>query len=45
MSNEFDEYSKKYKINSVPTIIFNEKVKREGQMSEEAFVNYLVTSS
>ena len=45
MSNEFDEYSKNYKVNSVPTIIFNEKVKREGQMSEEAFVNYLVTSS
>lgn len=45
MSNEFEEYSEKYKISAVPTVIFNEKFSREGQMAEEAFVNYLVVSS
>ncbi len=45
MSNEFEEYSNKYKVKAVPTVIFNEKFTKEGQMSEEAFVNYLVVSS
>lgn len=45
MSNEFEEYSNKYKIKAVPTVIFNEKFSREGQMAEDAFVNYLVVSS
>lgn len=45
MSNEFEEYSNKYKISAVPTVIFNEKFSREGQMAEETFVNYLVVSS
>jgi glutaredoxin-like protein len=45
MSNEFEEYSKRYKINAVPTIVFNEEFSREGQMTEETFVNYLVVSS
>lgn len=45
MSNEFEEYSKNYKINAVPTIVFNEEFSKEGQMTEETFVNYLVVSS
>ncbi len=45
MSNEFEDYSNKYKIKAVPTVIFNEKFSREGQMAEDAFVNYLVVSS
>lgn len=45
MSNEFEEYSKNYNIAAVPTVVFNEKFAKEGQMPEEAFVNYLVVSS
>jgi len=45
MSNEFEKYSENYKITAVPTIVFNEKFTKEGQMPEDAFVNYLVVSS
>ena len=45
MSNEFEEYSKNYKINAVPTVVFNEGFSKEGPMAEETFVNYLVVSS
>lgn len=45
MSNEFEQYSNNYKITAVPTIVFNEKFIKEGQMPEDAFVNYLVVSS
>jgi hypothetical protein len=45
MSNEFEEYSKKYKITAVPTTVLNETFKKEGLMDEESFVNYVVVSS
>ena len=45
MSNEFEEYSKKYKITAVPTTILNENFRKEGLMEEDVFINYLVVSS
>ena len=45
MSNEFEEYSKKYKIDAVPTTIINDTFKKEGKIEIEEFVNYLVVSS
>ncbi|MDY1591682.1 MAG: thioredoxin family protein [Methanofastidiosum sp.] len=45
MSNEFEEYSKKYKIAAVPTTIINDNFKKEGKIGIEEFVNYLVVSS
>lgn len=45
MSNEFEEYSKKYKITAVPTIVINDTFRKEGLMNEESFVNYVVVSS
>ena len=45
MSNEFEEYSKNYKITAVPTTILNENFRKEGLMSEDVFINYLVVSS
>lgn len=45
MSNEFEDYSKKYKISAVPTTIINDTFKKEGKIEIEEFINYLVVSS
>ncbi|HOC78139.1 MAG TPA: thioredoxin family protein [Methanofastidiosum sp.] len=45
MSNEFEDYSKNYKITAVPTTIINESFRKEGLMDEESFINYVVVSS
>ena len=45
MSNEFEDYSKNYKITAVPTTVINENFRKEGLMDEESFINYVVVSS
>jgi alkyl hydroperoxide reductase subunit AhpF len=45
MSNEFEEYSNKYKITAVPTTIINDTFKKEGKIEIEEFINYLVVTS
>ncbi len=44
MANEFEEYTGKYNIRGVPTMIFNENFIRDGQIGEEEFLNYIVVS-
>ena len=45
MSNEFEEYSQKYKITAVPTTIINDSFRKEGKIEIEEFINYLVVTS